>query len=217
MEKYKKLFNRAQQESLTDDEYLEKYMSYIHTFKANEIYGIKDTSSTHLLSTTGFAKMVGLKNSKDSFGKKDKEMPCKTAEFADVFNIQDREVEKTRSEKIILDIHEFSTGFGMVQTIKSPIINPTTQNVLGTIFRASNFTISSQLKIIMELHGKKFSHTSSMTISNAYKKLNLSNLEQEVLFCICLGFGSKKSIANFLSFIHEKEISSETTVRYPYN
>ena len=41
---------------------------------------------------------------------------------------------------------------------------------------------------------------------------SLGAIETDVLFSICLGFSTRKSIANFLALIYKKPVSVETTV-----
>jgi len=212
MKKYRELIN-AGEKGLSDNEYLEELILHIYRFRNDEICGVKDTNSTNLAITSYFSKMLGFKDPYALIGVTDDEIPCKVCEVADIFYQQDREVEQTKTPKLILDIHEYYTGFTPLKTTKSPIINPTTNNVLGTFYHASEFTINTTLKTILNLHGGKFGNQAGMMASNIEKDYSLTNREVEVLFCACLGFSDRKSIANFLSFIHKRDVKADTTVK----
>jgi len=212
MEKYKRLLQIAEQEFLSDAEYLEQFASYIYRFRSNEICGIKDVNSIHVLSTKPGAFLLGWEKPQKMVGRSDFEVPWHTAQYANIFYKQDREVEQIRKIKSFLDIHEFPCGLRTLRFIKFPIINPTTNKVLGTIFKGESFNIHSIFKTIVDIHKRKYGTYSSMSIVNSIDNLNLTPLEFEVLFCICLGISNKKSIASFLTYVYGKDISHESTV-----
>jgi hypothetical protein len=96
---------------------------------------------------------------------------------------------------------------------RSPIVNPATNNVLGTIALVTKFEFNLGLKTILDMHKVRFGGQPSMVLMNNNSHMSgLTNIESEVLFCICLGINERKAIANFLSVIHKRGISAKTTV-----
>jgi len=211
MKKYALLTQKSTQ-PLSDNDYMEKYIELVSLFYQNEICAIKDTSSSWLSTTIVNARMVGFSKISEIIGLKDENLPCKTAELADIFYKQDREVEQTRKNMQLLDVHEYCTGVLVLKTIKKPVINSATNKLLGTYAHCSRFIPDSNLKTILDIHGIKFGKHSSMKIINDPGEFKLTEIERDVLFCICLGVNSRKDIAYLLSAIYKRIISAETTV-----
>lgn len=211
MEKYKKLISKAQ-EPLTDKEYLEKYVTDMHYFRSSEICLVKDMNSIFLGITPVCARIHGFKNANQGTGRSNYDIQCRVVEFADILSKQDRLAEQTKSAQHILDIHEYHTGFSILKTNKYPIINPATNNILGTFCHAHELVPDCGLKIILDLHGHKFGKCHSMDILLNSGKFELTKIEQHVLFCVCLGVSNRKDVANFLSIVYKKIINAETTV-----
>ena len=198
---------------LTDREYLEELIIYLYRFRSNQIYSIKDTTSACVAITPIFAKMLGFDSLDKVLGKKDEEMPCKTAEFAEIFYQQDREVEQTKKTKQTVNILEYNTGVALLKCIKEPIVNPATNNILGVSAWETTFTLNTPLKTILGIHGERFGGQPSLNIIENAKEFDLTKRELEVLYCVCLGLSDRKAIANFLSFIYKKNINPDTTVK----
>jgi len=211
MEKYKLLFKNAEQ-PLSDNEYLEKLIVCNYRFSGHEMWQMKDTNSICMAISPAFANLLGFKKAEEMVGRKDYEVPCKVAEVADVFYKQDREVKQSGNSKHFLDIHEYFTGTSVLKSKKAPIINPYTNNILGNLWQGAEFTINTTLKTILDLHGNNFGMHSSLNVTDIENNFKLTNIELEVLFCLCLGFSHKKSIAGFLSFIYKQDINTDTTV-----
>ena len=167
----------------------------------------KDTESILLGVSIKCVETHGYKNIDISIGTTDYDIPCKVSESADIFRSQDKEARQTRSIKNVIDIHEYYTGFAAVKSTKTPIINPATNNILGTFWLGRSLEMDINLKTILDVHRQRFGKQSSMEITNGSVVLKLTNLEQNVLFCICLGISSRKDITNLLSVIYKKELS----------
>jgi hypothetical protein len=217
MEKYKQLI-RSAQEPLSDNAYLDKWISDVYQFKSHEVCNIKNTNSTYVMATPIFAKMlVGYDNisrviGRFGIGDDESGLPPKTATLSNIFFQQDREVEKTREIKYQINILDYYTGFTIVKCFKVPIINHATNNVIGTFAQNNEFIPDNTLKTILNIHGERFGTHTSIDVSNHSNKFYFTKLEQEVLFCVCLGISNKKHVAQFLSFIHKKDVCADTTV-----
>ena len=211
MEKYKQLIAKAQ-EPLTDKEYLDQCITDMYLFRPHEICAVKDMNSIYVGITLACAQIHGFKNINQAIDTTDNDIRCKVSELADILRSQDRQVEQTRSVKYILDIHEYHTGFAALKTTKHPIINPSTNHVLGAFCHASKFKLDIGLKTILELHGHKFDKCHSMDILSNFGKFELTEIERSVLFCVCLGISHRKDVANFLSAVYKKTVNAETTI-----
>ena len=205
-----KLNQKSQQ--LSDKYYLSKYIGSANFIYPDKLWAIKNLESVYLSTTIVHTKMMGISELDKIVGKKDEHMPCKIAEVAETFYNQDKVVRTTSRDLHMLDIHEYCTGLAFLKTIKKPIINPYTSPVLGTFAHCTPFNASSYLKTILDIHSIRFGKHPSMQISTNQSKLILTELERDVLFCICLGINSRKDIAFMLSIIYKKEIYPETTI-----
>lgn len=196
-----------------DDEYLEQSVKSLYrSYSNNFICGTKNTQSIYLGVSQSFAELVGL-HPRSIIGKTEMSFPCKVSEMSGQFYKQDRYVEKTRMKHRYLDIHHFITGVDAYIFRKIPIINPATNNVVGTHFVAGKLKSNNSIKLFNLLH-----QTHREIRSNEYtEKLKLTNREHEVLFCIAIGFTNRKSIAAFLSMVYKKNIGHETTVKDALN
>ena len=212
MKEYKQLIERTGK-PLSDKDYLNKYIESVNLIYPNGTWLIKDCGSAIISMAIANSRMLGYKTAEDAIGVKDENSPCsRVAEIAETFYAQDREVERAKEKLRILDIHEYFTGLTFLDSIKAPIINPYTDSVLGTLCHGKQFFPSSQLKNILDIHGIKFGKHPSMKITNNPGKFKLTEIERDVLFCICLGVNSRKDIACLLSAIYKKNVSAETTV-----
>ena len=166
-----------------------------------------------ILGTTDIvAKIYGFKSMDHTIGKTYVDIPCNAVKCADIFLQQDREIEQERLARNILEIQDYYTGFAAYNTIKSPIINPSTNNVLGTYAQGVKLEINFGLKAILDIYGTRFSKYSSMYVCNSLSKFKLTEVERDILFCICLGISRHKDIAHLLSAIYKRNVDHSTTV-----
>jgi len=215
MEKYKQLIAKAKK-PLTDKEYLDTYISDIYLFKPHEACAIKDTYSVHLGITQNCAQLYGL-NAPDILNATYYDMlgaiPNINESHVDVFHQQDRHVEQTRTQIKLLHVNEyFTTGLPLRSCHRTAIANPATNNVLGTLVHITKPEINIGLEVILELHGHKFGKCHSMDILSNPDKFELTEIERDVLFCVCLGISHRKDVANFLTVVYKHIINAETTI-----
>lgn len=179
---------------------------FYYGYNNSHISFIKTTSSTYAAVSGQYADLVGI-SVDELIGKSDFELLCEAKELAQTFYDQDRLVENTRKKHRFLDINHYATGIGIYIFRKSPIINPATNNVLGTYCIVSKFKSTSAINAFINFQNqsKKISSQDLMQ----YKLL--TPREQETLFCVANGLTDRKLIANFLSIIHKKEVGIEAT------
>ena len=175
MEKYKRLIKMAQ-EPLSDEAYLEKWVSDIYQFKSHEISSIKDTNSIYIAMAPILTKMLGFKKINkvigligDGYGNG---IPSRFETLSEKWNIQDREVEQTQKIKNQINIVEYYTGFAILKCFKVPIIDPATNKMLGTYAQSNKFIPDNTLKTILNIHGERFGEYASMDIADSSNRLH---------------------------------------------
>ena len=211
MEKYKRLITKAQ-EPLSDAAYLDKYIEDMYRFKPDEIWAVKDPNSIIVGVSLICAQIHGFKNIEQGIGKTQYDIRCKVVEYADALINQDRYTEQIKQQVKTLDVHDYCGGPAAIQSIRYPIINPATNNTLGVLSHGKNLEMNIALKTILDLHGQKFDKSASIYLTNNKKQFDLTNIERDVLFCICLGINNRKDIANFLAMAYQQDFSAETTI-----
>lgn len=190
-----------------DDSFLQNVVfGFYYGYNNSHISYIKTTSSIYAAVSKKFAELVGV-TVEELIGKSDFDLLCEARELAQIFYLQDRMVEKTREKRKFLDINHYATGVGIYIFRKSPIINPTSNNVLGTYCVVSKFKSYSAINAVLnfQVHEKHISQDDLIQYSE------LTIREQEALFCVANGITDRKLIANFLSSIYHKDIGIETT------
>ena len=189
---------------LCDREYFERTIIDAYRFNSNKIFIVKDPSSVYAAVSPIFAQMIGC-SIETALNKKDEEIPYRNvAELAETFYSQDREVIQTKTAKHILDVIHYNNGLAVLKVVKEPIINPATNNVLGIFYSATEFKVNTVLSTILTLHGSKFGQNhSGIDISPInLNTTNLTELEFDILYCICLGINTTGAINKLLSCIY---------------
>jgi hypothetical protein len=208
IERYKRLIER-ENHPLSDIEYFERTIIDMYRFNSNKICIIKDPNSVYAAVSPVFANMIGC-SIETALNKKDEEIPYRNvAELAETFYKQDREVIKSKTSKHMLDVINYNTGLAILKVVKKPIINPATDNVLGVFYSATEFKVNTVLSTILSLYGSRFGQDHSgidISPSEVLNNSNLSELEFDILYCICLGINTTGSITQLLSCIYNSVI-----------
>ena len=197
---------------LSDADYLNQLITYTHLYRKNDICSIKNTNSTYLAVTPAFTKLMCLNETNAIIGKSDKSMPGTIAKFAPTLYEQERAIEHSRLTMQTLDVFDYPSGFNALKSVKEPIINPATSNVLGTFTSSNTLAPDSSLKTIIDIHHIKFGQHPSINTDHNHCSFKLTETERDILFCICLGISNRKDIANFLSVIYKRTVGADTTV-----
>ena len=210
IEKYKQLA-KMENHPLSDSEYLERSIIDMYRFNSNKNCIIKNHDSALLAASPTWAKKLGFKNIKDVLNTKDENLPCKkVAEMAETFYAQDRWVMQNKTAKHMLDVIEYDTGLAILKVVKEPIINPATGNVLGMYGSAAEFQVNTILSTVLALHSSKFGQNySDIDVSSVnLNTTNLTELEFDILYCICLGINTTGAINKLLSCIYSKNLDN---------
>ncbi len=188
---------------MTDCDFLAAYVDSFGMQFQNDIAALKDLESSYLVSTRKFAQLLGFKNAAELIGLSDGDAPSPTAKYAEVYYQQDRTVEQTRSALICLDNHNYHYGFDSYIFTKTAVINPKTENVLGTRLIASKPLLLSPINIALEMQGLSASYNEMISLGKT--KLNnvkLTNRQHLVLFLTINGY-SQGEIVKFFKLIQD--------------
>lgn len=154
--------------------------------------GVKDTESRHITGTDAHGRLVGLRRGPDAEGRLDADMPCEgTARFATSFMAEDRAVMagvKGASMRI-LNVHEFSTGFGAVITHKSQLRDPETGRVLGAIFCCHEVDLAPLLAYLPRNGNDAALGCSARIVEGEQRFGSIALNEQEHEICFLLAAG----------------------------
>lgn len=169
-------------------------------------FAIKNTESIFLNTNENFVKDCGWKLVKNAIGKTDYDVPCKVSEHASEFIRVDKQVVKSKTRKLTIDILNYATGWKMILTEKSPIFNKPDQ-VIGIYCHSTDVTHFDSFKpylIINRFDAKHFEKKMlqiSYLLSEQDCSLSLTERQEECLFWLVRGKTSK-SIAKILRISH---------------
>lgn len=195
----------------TDEEYMTQTVRAMYrSYSNNSLCAIKDTNSIYLAASKSFVKTVGM-TQENIIGKTELDFSSQVKNHYKEFYAQDRLVETQRQKLKFLDIHRYENGIAAYITRKLPIINPATNNVLGTYLVFSALKPNITNKAIKDIH--KFNDLSKVKSLNGLADINFSPREAEIIFCISMGITERKKIALFLSALHGKSIKHDATIK----
>ena len=169
---------------LTDEQYLEEYLKSFYVQFNDEVAAIKDLNSIYIAVTNEYAKILGFKNYDELINLSDGHALVKTAQYADSFHKQDRLAETSRKEITCLDNHEYAHGFDVFLFNKKPIVNPDTNNVLGTRLSGHRPLMLSPIKIALDMQNAPSEENQHNLILGNFitNEIELTDLQHVVLY-----------------------------------
>lgn len=164
--------------------------------------GIKDARSVYVYGNCAYRRLIGL-GTHQIEGLTDHDLPCEVAEYADIFQNQDRLAVNEQKELRIIDVHRYpDIGWRTLLLVKRPF-PLTPDGEVGTIFHATDITAlaSGMLNDVLSTHGLAAGQAelaNGWQVNTGSQEINLSRRESEVLYYL-LRAGTAKSIAANLS------------------
>lgn len=179
---------------------------YLLTSNTQSVSFIRDNNDIYATTSDKFAKLVGY-TINELLGKTNFELIEKGSSLSKIYAEQDKQVRKLRKKLHFLDIHDKSEKVNLYIYRKSPIINPSTNSVLGVYCVVEEYKPRSGIYALNKIYNRYKNN-------NLIDKIDrLTPREQEVLFCVSNGMIERKLISNFLSDIHQKSIGADTTIK----
>lgn len=169
---------------LTDEQYLEEYLKSFYVQFNDELAAIKDLNSNYIAITNEYAKILGFKHHAELINLSDSHALARTVQYVDSFHKQDRLAETSRKEITCLDNHEYAHGFDVLLFNKKPIINPDTNNVLGTRLRGHRPLMLSPIKIALDMQNAPSEENQHNLIIGNFitNEIELTDLQHIVLY-----------------------------------
>lgn len=188
----------------TDQAFLEKIIESLKCLDSavpHQKVGIKDTNSIVRYCSFAFAKGVGVEID-NIIGKLDW-LPHKEP-FLDIALNEDQKVMDARETRMFLKINRFNQTLKPLLCVKSPLINPETNNVVGTIFYLFDYNFSMNFQQYIEsLYKKNQIHQPNEAT------IKLSKREKQIIFFFLAHFSSQE-IAGLLYQIENKKVTKST-------
>jgi len=162
----------------------------------------KDLNSIFVRSNNVSAQIIGFKNAEEMQGKNDSQMRCRAAEFAEIFQQQDRLVIEHRKPLQFLELISFADDQWRLSIVtKIPQIRM--GHLLGTQGSAIDVTaILPKLSSLFTISNTRFKRASQRQQSYFFDcdiyEINLSERQSECLFFLLRG-KNVKEISQFLN------------------
>ncbi len=199
--------------------FIEKAKSSIQFLseQSNDMLGIKDINSQHIISTDAYAKIVALKKGNEVEGRMDLDMPCQgTAEYAHQYVAEDKgllshlDIDKQIS---VLNIHHYGDGLKARVFKKKVLHYEPTKSILGTVYSGHDVELRDFISVIPNFI-IQFGATGSIKVIDSAdtSDLNLNEYEQEICFLFLLKW-EPRQIAEFMNvFRPGKEAQTEDSI-----
>lgn len=115
-----------------------------------------------------------------------------------------------------LRIHEYPSGKDAHIVQETPIVNPFTQKIFAIQCSGGQaLSINHVLHSIIKMHNKQLGKNQSFTLGTE-SNFKLGIIQEEVLFCLLLGYKGYKFIADFINSIKNTKYT-DVTVRNAIN
>jgi DNA-binding CsgD family transcriptional regulator len=192
---------------MNDTEFFKKMVQTAESLYSglpNKIFGIKDTSSIHRFTSAGYANLIGV-TPEFIIDKPDSELPWDNGRFAQHFRKEDCDVMTRKQPQAYLKINNFTDGLKPRLFIKYPIINPETNNAIGTFYEGMDFSLLNLQYSSLNHQKLKSSKATPLDISDVI----LTKREKQIACFILLNFSSQE-IADAISSLDGSHISSKT-------
>ncbi|MFN8770426.1 MAG: helix-turn-helix transcriptional regulator [Neisseriaceae bacterium] len=190
---------------MNDSDFLNKIIdsfTIIESGITNLIISIKDINSIIVFCSKPFAHLIGYQNKEHLVGSGHALEQFGKYRHEDIEK-EDAFVKQNKKRYQSLKIHKFCGKVQPIIVIKEPIINPSTQNVVGIFGYVKKLSMSSFSHQII----KSLDCTSR--ISSSIKDYKLTKREKQVIFFF-LSHLSSQEIAEVLSKIDNKKVSKST-------
>ena len=178
----------------------------------NDIAFIKDINHTLVAYTTPFwNEFISNKNSPSN--KINEIFNLADDEYNNIL-LQEQQIINTGMHQDSIFLHKNVTGVSNYVLRKRPLINPANNNCLGIQINMTRFTPGVFRKYLSNII---LGHTRKKIVLN---DTQLTQQQQQIIFCLLLGFHSRKEIANLLSNITQtehNEIKIKNSLQALYN
>ncbi|HLX53741.1 MAG TPA: hypothetical protein VKR58_07360 [Aquella sp.] len=190
-----------------DQKFLKQFIDAIDIISEalpKQMIGIKDVNSIHVYCSRYFLEEVLAIDASKIIGKLF--IQCEPERFSPVDEIiaEDQGIISRRKPQAFLKLNNFNDGIKPRIIIKSPIINPSTNNVVGLIYQGMDWSLINFNQQLIKAH--QLFKPLNKDKSNLPK---LTKREKQIVFFFLAKLGSQE-IADILYTIENKHISKST-------
>lgn len=191
---------------MRDQDFLEKVVSsaaFLSEAMPKQMIGIKDINSEHIFCSDYLAALMGIKPTQLAGKKVWLHLYDNDANFEEIIVAEDQTIIKSRESKLALKINKFHTGLLPYTCIKTPLINPKTNHVVGLLFQG--FEIGTMLlkKNAIKVTVSEKNHAKSSALPKLTKR------EKQVIFFFMANLSSQE-IAEMIYKMEGKKIAKST-------
>lgn len=191
---------------MTDEAFLVKFISSIE-FLSNampkQMLSVKDKNSIHVFCSDYLAELIGIKSSQIIDKKIWLPLYDNDVNFEEIISEEDQMIFNSRETKTVLKINKFQNGLIPYTCIKTPIINPNTNHVVGLLMQGFEVGIDLLKKhAVTNIDFKKNS-------ANAAELPKLSKREKQIIFFFMANLSSQE-IAEMIYKIEAKKVAKST-------
>ncbi len=175
---------------------------------------VVDLENQYRCATNGFTHNVVGKPKKHTIGKTAHDFTLFDGHAQKIFEI--RKNMKPGQVVTWLRIHDYPSGRSAHLVTETAVINPLTQKIFAIqCSGAQQININHLVHSLIKAHKQQFGECDSFTVG-AETNLKLGVIQEEVLFCLLLGFKGYKFIADFINSIKQTKYT-DVTVRNAIN
>lgn len=190
---------------MLDNEFLEQAVqaaTFLSLASPKQIITVKNADSVHVFCSDYLAKLTGIEL--DQLLGKKVWLPLydNDSNLEKTILAEDKEIMSHREGKMLLRINRFVSGLTPYLSLKIPLINPTTNHVVGLLFQGWEIGANLTTLMVASLNlTRKSIHLTKMP--------KLTKREKEVIFFF-MSHLSSQEIADMLSNLEKKSMSKST-------
>ena len=190
---------------MLDNEFLEQAVqaaTFLSLASPKQIITVKNADSVHVFCSDYLAKLTGIEL--DQLLGKKVWLPLydNDSNLEKTILAEDKEIMSHREGKMLLRINRFVSGLTPYLSLKIPLINPTTNHVVGLLFQGWEIGANLTTLMVAPLNlTRKSIHLTKMP--------KLTKREKEVIFFF-MSHLSSQEIADMLSNLEKKSMSKST-------
>lgn len=195
---------------MTDPAFLKKVVAavkFLSEAMPKQLLSVKDMHSTHLFCSDYFIELMGIKASQIIGKKILLSLYDNDPSFEEILIAEDQMIINSRETKAVLKINNFHNELVPYTCIKTPLINPETNHVVGLLVQGLEMgTALLQKHAINAIAANK----KNAVISHSSKLLpKLGKREKQVIFFFMANLSSQE-IAEMIYKIEGKKVAKST-------
>lgn len=194
--------------SLSDEKFLSLFIDSFDIHYNSQIVGLKDLNNSFLIASEKYAQHMDIHRSELT-------KVCQRVKSNNIsLDLDARDiiihkkyeyVIKNKQSVKYIDIHNKDGNTHAFVFTKSPLINPSTDNVVGVIHKLDKFFVPYIQHLFVQ---------NTEPISIDINEISLSDREKTILFFMSLGIANYKQIADIMTNLRGEEEITHDNIKY---